>query len=86
MKRRAMYTSEEQDKGCSLYPSCLNCPLPECRFDTEIKRRHKKEERNREICMGHKQGKSVAELASEFGLSTTTIREILRKQSGTEVS
>lgn len=22
-----------QDKGCTLFASCLNCPLPRCRYD-----------------------------------------------------
>lgn len=25
--------TEYRDGGCDLYPSCLRCPLPQCRYD-----------------------------------------------------
>lgn len=69
------------DTGCDLYPSCLRCPLPRCRYDTNggataILR----EGRDRSIqrAAAH-DGVSVDELARMFGLSRRTIFRVLER-------
>src|SRR4051794_21054116 len=68
------------DTGCDLYPSCLRCPLPRCRYeepggaaamlrtgrDASILR------------LAEQDGVSVEELARMFGLSRRTIFRVLR--------
>ena len=68
------------DTGCDLYPSCLHCPLPRCRYeepggaaamirtgrDASILR------------LADQQDMSVDRLAEMFGLSRRTIIRVLR--------
>ncbi len=69
------------DTGCDLYPSCLRCPLPRCRYDTNggataILR----EGRDRSILRAATHdGMSVDELARMFGLSRRTIFRVLER-------
>lgn len=72
--------TEYLDRGCDLYPSCLNCPLPRCRYeepggaagmlrggrDAAILR------------LSGQDGVSVDRLAEMFGLSRRTIFRVLR--------
>jgi len=69
-----------EDRGCDLYPSCLRCPLPKCRYeepggaaamlrggrDASIVR------------LAERDGMSVDRLAEMFGLSRRTIFRVLR--------
>jgi len=69
-----------EDRGCDLYPSCLSCPLPRCRYeepggaaamirtgrDATILR------------LAREDGVSVDRLAQMFGLSRRTIFRVLR--------
>ena len=72
-----------RDEGCDLFPSCLGCPLPRCRYDnTEGGKQPIKEGRNREILRLHNlEGKGVQELAEIFGVSKRTIQRIIRRDS-----
>jgi hypothetical protein len=38
-----------RDEGCELFPSCLSCPLPQCRYDGPERRQMAKELRNEEV-------------------------------------
>jgi hypothetical protein len=72
------------DTGCDLYPSCLGCPLPRCRYeepggaaamlrggrDASILR------------LAAQDGLSVDRLAEMFGLSRRTIFRVLRTGRG----
>ena len=79
------YAKYYQDTGCSLHPSCLNCPQRRCRYDGEVDIvRHRRVslrvfERNREIIMLRNKGKSSKDLAQSFGLCLSSIRQILRR-------
>ena len=67
-----------QDDGCDLYPSCLNCPLPRCRYDEPGRRQTAKELRNKEIQHLHqKEGLKVEKLAQRFGVSKRTVYRII---------
>ncbi|HEY49574.1 MAG TPA: helix-turn-helix domain-containing protein [Dehalococcoidia bacterium] len=74
------------DEGCALFPSCLNCPLPRCRYDEPAEggegRRPSKMLRDEELLRQHREaGKSVAELAELFGVSRRTVQRIIRRSS-----
>jgi len=68
------------DEGCDLFPSCLKCPLPRCRYDEQAGgRRAATRLRDGELLRQRKaHGKSVAELARSFGVSKRTIQRIIR--------
>ncbi len=67
---------EYKDEGCDLSPSCLNCPLPRCRYDGGLPAN---ELRDAEIVRLCREGKGVREVAAMFQLSTRTIQRILRR-------
>jgi hypothetical protein len=72
--------TDYEDRGCDLYPSCLSCPLPRCRYeepggaaamirtgrDATILR------------LAQEDGMNVDCLAQMFGLSRRTIFRVLR--------
>lgn len=74
---------EYRDRGCDLYPTCLGCPLPRCRYDEPGGRRGvTKDRRDIEVRRQRSlEGRSIAELAGAFGLSKRTIQRILRRSS-----
>ena len=74
---------EYQDDGCDLFPSCLNCPLPVCRYDELGRRVHwAKRLRDREVLRSYNiEGTSIKELARRFGLSQRTVYRIIRRAS-----
>jgi DNA-binding NarL/FixJ family response regulator len=67
-----------KDKGCEFYPSCLNCPLPEC-IEEEPRGRQKMRKRAREnrIATLRREGKSIAEIAGIFSLSRRSVYRAL---------
>lgn len=71
------------DKGCALSPSCLECPLPRCRYDeqaggTRAATRLRDKELLRQRTLA---SKNVAELAKSFGVSKRTVQRIIRRAS-----
>ena len=72
---------EYRDDGCDLFPSCLNCPFPVCRYDEPGTKVHwAKRLRDREVLRSYnKEGTSVKELARRYGLSQRTIYRIIRR-------
>jgi AraC-like DNA-binding protein len=72
---------EYRDDGCDLFPSCLNCPLPRCRYD-ENGKRVKKGLRDKRILGLRMEGKGVKELAQEFKLSQRTVQRIISQAKG----
>jgi len=68
-----------RDEGCELFPSCLSCPFPTCRYDEPRGRqRWEKEARNREIIRAYQEeGESIKELARSFGISKRTVYRII---------
>ena len=80
---RLLEEHEYRDEGCDLFPSCLNCPLPSCRYDQISGRRHRaKGLRDMQIMRLHSvNGKSVGELAKSFGVSKRTVYRIIGRAS-----
>ncbi|MCS7294819.1 MAG: helix-turn-helix domain-containing protein [Chloroflexota bacterium] len=71
--------TEYRDTGCDLYPSCLHCPLPRCRYDDPGGAPAMlRVGRNAAIVSGYRKGRSVDQLARMFGVSRRTIFRVLR--------
>ncbi len=72
-----------RDDGCEIYPSCLRCPLPQCKYDDPgWLQREKRRERDQNIIEAVKRdGVSISEVASQFSISQRTIFRIIRKSS-----
>jgi len=71
------------DQGCDLFPSCLECPLPRCRYDEQAGgRRAATRLRDKELLRQRGlAGTNVAELAKSFGVSKRTVQRIIRRSS-----
>lgn len=65
------------DDGCDLYPSCLSCPLPRCRYDEPGRKQRGKALRNKEMLRLLKEGMGIKELAQRFGVSKRTVYRII---------
>jgi hypothetical protein len=68
------------DRGCDLYPSCLNCPLPRCRYEepggaAAILRTGRDASILR---LAAQDGMDVEHIAEMFGLSRRTVFRVLR--------
>jgi len=76
-----------RDTGCDVHPSCLTCPLPQCRYDEPgWRQREERTERDVEIVrMRGRLGLSVEELAMRFGVSTRTVHRILGRSQAVAV-
>ena len=72
-----------RDDGCEIYPSCLRCPLPQCKYDDPgWLQREKRRERDQNIIEAVKRdGVSISEVASQFSISQRTIFRIIRKSA-----
>jgi hypothetical protein len=72
---------EYRDTGCSLAPSCLDCPLPRCRYDQPGgARRLLTETRDEEIVRRRATERVPVEtLARQYALSRRSVFRILRK-------
>ena len=70
------------DSGCDLYPSCLNCPLPRCRYEVSGGASAMlRMGRDASIIAASKRyGATIDDLARTFGLSRRTIFRVLEKE------
>jgi hypothetical protein len=67
------------DTGCDLYPSCLRCPLPRCRYEEPggapaMLRLGRNASISR---LANQQGLGVDQIAQMFGLSRRTVFRVL---------
>lgn len=69
-----------RDTGCDLYPSCLRCPLPRCRYDDPGGAANMlRNGRDAAIYrLADRDGLPIDRLAEMFGLSRRTIFRVLR--------
>ena len=72
-----------RDDGCEVAPSCLDCPLPQCKYDDPMwYRRERRSQRDQKVLRIQAQkGLTVAQLARHFGVSQRTIFRILRRSN-----
>ncbi len=70
-----------RDEGCEVAPSCLRCPLPQCKYDDPLEyQRGLRRQRDQEVLgMRLQEAASVAELAHRFDLSIRTVHRILAR-------
>jgi hypothetical protein len=70
-----------RDEGCDLSPSCLNCPLPLCRYDHPGGVRSLRTlGRDREIVrLRRSERVPIDALARRFGVSRRTVFRILKR-------
>ena len=70
-----------RDAGCEISPSCLECPLPQCKYDNPgWVKREKRSERDRQIVHAFRRdGLTALQVAARFDLSQRTIFRILKR-------
>lgn len=69
-----------RDTGCEASPSCLDCPLPQCKFDNPAwYQKYRKRGRDEQICEAYTQGLTIFEVAHRFDVSTRTIHRALAR-------
>ena len=75
------------DDGCEIAPSCLRCPLPQCKYDDPgWLRRQERDQRDRDVLEAILvRGLSVAQVEASFALSQRTVFRILKRADRTEV-
>ncbi len=68
------------DRGCELSPSCLRCPLAQCRYDRPGgARRVVQGSRDEAVQRFRDDGTGIDALASQFGLSRRSVFRILAR-------
>jgi DNA-binding transcriptional ArsR family regulator len=68
-----------EDKGCELYPSCLNRPFPDClKEEPWGKERFLKRRRAQRMLELRREGKSIGEIARIFEVSPRTVQRWLK--------
>ena len=72
-----------RDEGCEVSPSCLRCPLPQCKYDDpgwfQREQRRERDHRVMEALMEH--DLSVPEAAARFDVSPRTVFRIRRRSA-----
>ena len=76
--------ADYRDRGCDLFPSCLSCPLPRCRYDEPGGvRALLNRVRDREIRrMRRDDAVPVDEIARRFHVSRRTVFRALERGAG----
>jgi DNA-binding transcriptional ArsR family regulator len=76
-----------EDNGCELFPSCLNCPFPDClKEEPWGKERFLKRRRAERMMELRREGKSVKEIARIFEVSPRTVQRWLKVMGATQDS
>ncbi|MBI2171005.1 MAG: hypothetical protein HYU30_03135 [Chloroflexi bacterium] len=70
-----------KDDGCEVSPTCLRCPLPQCKYDDPgWLARVRRDLRDRQVVEARRCGDvTIGDLARRFGLSVRTVHRILGK-------
>jgi hypothetical protein len=70
-----------RDEGCELSPSCLHCPLPQCKYDDPgwYQREQRRERDTLVMAALWNDGLSVPQAAARFSLSQRTVFRILKQ-------
>jgi len=70
-----------EDTGCEVSPSCLNCPLPRCKYDDPIWfQRHRRLAQDlRVLTTMRLEGLTVEAAAERFSVTVRTIFRIMRR-------
>ena len=70
-----------EDTGCEVSPSCLNCPLPQCKYDDPgWFQRHRRIARDLKVWSTMRsEGLTVEEAAERFSVTVRTVFRIMRR-------
>lgn len=71
-----------RDEGCDLYPSCLNCPLPKCRYDEPgwVHRAARATRHQKMVELYATTPLSINQLAAQLGVSSRTVHRALARR------
>ncbi len=71
-----------RDDGCEVAPKCLNCPLPQCKYDDPgWMQRQRRQRRDLEVlAVRARERLTVPQLARRFAVSQRTVFRILARQ------
>ena len=76
-----------KDDGCDVSLTCLDCPLPLCKYDDPgWLQRESRRTRDDEIFRLRQKRIPVAEISQRFGISTRTVHRIVQRGGATPVS
>ena len=77
--------STYRDDGCEVCRSCLECPLPMCKYDDPgWLQRESRRSRDEAILRARRgEGLSVPVVAARFGISTRTVHRVLQTGGAT---
>lgn len=70
-----------EDTGCEVSPSCLNCPLPQCKYDDPTWfQRHRRIARDLKVWSTmQSESLSVEDTAERFSVTVRTVFRIMRR-------
>ena len=69
-----------KDDGCDVSPSCLDCPLPLCKYDDPgWVQRESKRVRDDSIYRARLDGDPVLDIAQRFGVSPRTVHRVISR-------
>ena len=69
-----------KDDGCDMSPSCLECPLPLCKYDDPgWVQRESKRTRDDSIYRARLDGDPVSDIAQRFGVSARTVHRVISR-------
>ena len=89
-RKRRRGTPEQSayiDTGCELAPTCLDCPLPKCKYDDpHWRQRNDLKTRDSRIVELRKAGYTVKEVAKELGVSDRTAYRVLLREKREEAN
>ena len=69
-----------KDDGCDVSSSCLECPLPLCKYDDPgWMERESKRVRDDSIYRARLDGDSVRDIALRYGVSARTVHRVIRR-------
>jgi len=70
-----------EDTGCEVSASCLNCPLPQCKYDDPLWfQRYRQYSRDLSVLMAmERDGLTVEETAERFSVTVRTVFRAMRR-------
>lgn len=70
-----------EDTGCEVSPSCLSCPLPQCKYDDPVWfQQHRRMARDLKVWSTmQSEGLNVEEAADRFSVTVRTVFRIMRR-------
>lgn len=70
-----------RDDGCEVAPRCLQCPLPQCKYDDPgwLQRQQRQRRDSEVLAVRVKERLTVPQLARRFAVSQRTVFRILKR-------